>query len=44
MSHTELNQAILKVSEATDQTVEQVAEKLYNKDGWTWFLIEQANK
>lgn len=44
MTKPELNKAISKVSEATNQTVEQVAEKLFNKDGWTWFLIEQANQ
>lgn len=42
MSKPQLNKAILKVANATSQTKEQVAEKLTNKDQWTWFLVRQA--
>lgn len=44
MTKSELNQAISKVSTATGQSKEEVAEKLSNKDSWTWFLVNEAAK
>tara|TARA_R100001594_G_scaffold82211_1_gene116681 strand:+ start:380 stop:505 length:126 start_codon:yes stop_codon:yes gene_type:complete len=39
MSKQELNARIEKVAKSTNQTKEQVAEKLFAKDHWTWFLV-----
>lgn len=44
MTKTALNAAIIKVAKATDQTKEEVASKMFAKDQWTWFLVEQAAK
>lgn len=44
MTSNELKAAVEKVAKATNQTVEEVTGKLFKKDDWTWFLINQAAK
>ena len=42
MTKSQLNAAILKVSEATGKAKEEIAVSLEAKDQWTWFLVRQA--
>lgn len=44
MTKQELNQAILKVAEATQKSKWEVSKKLLEKDQWTWFLVKEASK
>jgi len=44
MSKSELNQAIAKVAESTNKTNQEIANKLFAKDDWTWFLVREAAK
>lgn len=43
MSKSELNQRILKVSEVTGETKEQVMKKLLEGDVWTHLLLKTDN-
>lgn len=36
--------AIKEVARTTEQSKEQVAKKLLEKDDWTWFLVLEAEK
>jgi len=42
MTKSQLNQAIETVANATNQTKQEVADKMTAKDNWTWFLIREA--
>lgn len=44
MTNQQLKQAITKVSEATNQTEQQIEDKLFAKDSWIHFLIREASK
>ena len=42
MTKQQLNKAIENVAKSTSQTKQQVADKMFQKDHWTWFLIRQS--
>ena len=44
MTKQQLTQAILKVASVTGETKEEIAAKMFKKDSWTWFLVEEAAK
>lgn len=42
MSKQEFKNRIAEYARISEQTEEQVTQKMAAKDGWTWFMIDQV--